>query len=149
MQSRVAPEPKKKPAESKRLDLPQRAFRTAIGNGSAVLDGVDGRTLVARRFREIGAAIAIDLGGESELTEAQKQLVRSVAGLVALRERLDVQAAKGEPIDSGEYCRISNSLRRCLATIGLHRVPKNVGPTLSEVLRGRSDDRAGMETGIA
>jgi hypothetical protein len=37
-----------------------------------------------------------------------------------------VQAAKGKQIDSGEYCTISNTLRRVLSTVGLRRVPREI-----------------------
>jgi hypothetical protein len=89
-----------------------------------VLEGIDGRSYAARRYRELGASLSADLGGD--LTEAQKQLVRSAAGLVVLRERLDVEAANDRPIDYQEYCTISNSLRRVLSTIGLKRIPKDI-----------------------
>jgi hypothetical protein len=71
------------------------------------------------------------------LSEAQLQLVRSAAGLIILRERLDLRALNDERVDVAEYCRISNSLRRVLATIGLQRTAKDVTPTLSEYLRSR------------
>jgi hypothetical protein len=99
---------------------------------------VDGRSTIARRFREVGAAIATDVANsESDLTEAQKQLIRSAAGLVVLREKLDVKSVNDEDVDIGDYTRISNSLTRLLTAIGLERVPRNVTPTLSEYL-GRS-----------
>ena len=107
-------------------DIPHKRVRTAIANGAAILAGVDGRSHVARRYREIGALLASDMGGHGTLTEAQKQLVRSAAGLVVLRERLDVKAVNGEKIDAGEYCSLSNTLRRVLVTIGLKREPKDV-----------------------
>jgi hypothetical protein len=90
------------------------------------LEGVDNRSHTARRYREIGALLASDMGGSDHLTEAERQLVRSAAGLVILRERLDVKAVNGEKIDTGEYCAISNTLRRVLVTCGLKRVPIDI-----------------------
>jgi hypothetical protein len=99
--------------------------RTAIANGGAVLSGVDGRSHVARRYRELGALISSDLGGHDHLTEAQRQLVRSAAGLIVLRERLDVKAVDGQAIPVGEYCTLSNSLLRTLCALGLQRVARD------------------------
>ena len=48
------------------------------------------------------------------------------AGLVVLRESLDVKAARGEKVDSGEYCGIANTLRRMLVTCGIRREPRLV-----------------------
>jgi hypothetical protein len=90
-------------------------------------------------------------GGIDHLTEAQKQLVRSAAGLVVLRERLDVKAVKGESIDAGEYCAVSNTLRRVLTTIGLKREAREINPLDDEVLRyydeamARTDDAETVE----
>src|SRR5262249_27222253 len=109
-----------------RLNVPKKRFKTSIANGSQVLAGVDGRSHVARRYREVSSAIGSDLGGVEHLTEAQLQLIRSAAGLVVLREALDVKAVNGEAISSNDYCKIANGLRRVLTTIGLERVPKEV-----------------------
>jgi hypothetical protein len=107
-------------------DIPHRRVRTAIANGRAVLEGVDGRTHVARRYRELNALISRDVSPNADLTEAQRQLIRSAAGLVVLRERLDVAAVKGKDIDATQYCQISNTLRRVLVTVGLTRVPIDI-----------------------
>jgi|SRR6516225_8642150 hypothetical protein len=95
-------------ARRPRLTSPNERFRTGVANGSRVLDGVDGRSQVARRYREVSSAIGSDLGGSEHLSEAQLQLVRSAAGLVVLRESLDVQANKSGPesVDAGTYCLI-------------------------------------------
>jgi hypothetical protein len=131
--------------ERARSDIPHPRVRTALANGSRVLDGVDGRSHVARRYRELGALISSDLGGSDHLTEAQKQLVRSAAGLIVLRERLDVRAAQGEGVNSGEYCAISNTLRRVLATIGLQRVPIDVTESVEARLARLLEEATGPE----
>ena len=123
-----------KPATRPGLALPNRAFRTALGNGSRVIEGVDGRTLIARRYAEIAGAIADDLGGEEQLTELEKHLVRSVSGMVVLRERLDAEAINGEPVSSSQYCRIANATRRVAATLGLQRRAKDI-TSLGSILR--------------
>jgi hypothetical protein len=118
-----------------KFEIAKSKLRSAVANGSRVLDGIDARSAPARRYRDICAAIAIDLGGLETLSEAQVQLVRSAAGLVVLRERLDAMALNDERVDTAEYTRISNALRRVLATIGLTRVPKDVVPDLRDYIR--------------
>jgi hypothetical protein len=132
------------------FDVPHVRCRTGIATGRDVLNGVDGRSHVARRYREVGALIASDVGGSEHLSEAQKQLVRSAAGLVVLRERLDALAANGEPVDSGEYCALANTLRRLLATLGLQRVAKEIeDPGLVEYERelARLDEAEDVQEG--
>jgi hypothetical protein len=118
--------------------------RTALGNGGE-LAGVDGRSHVARRYRELAALISRDASPNADLTEAQKQLIRSAAGLIVLRERLDVKAIKGEQVDCGEYCSLSNTLRRVLVTIGLDRTPCEVNSTYDDDLADRMYEQACRE----
>jgi hypothetical protein len=132
-----------KPTNGKRLTLPQRTFRTATGAGHRILDGVDGRCSVARRYGEVAASIASDLGGEDHLTELQTHLIRSVAGLVVLRERLDAKVINGEAVNSAVYCRIANSTRRVAVSLGLRRTARDVTPDLDTYIaarRGRRED---------
>lgn len=118
----------KLPPNRRRFEVGPAAVRSAVANGSRLLDGLDGRSAPARRYRDLTATLASDSGGRDNLTEAQFQLIRSAAGLVVLREALDAKALNGEEIDTGDYCRISNSLRRLLSTVGLDRVPRDVTP---------------------
>jgi hypothetical protein len=116
------------------VGVPNKRFRTKLANGRRILEGIDGRSYIARRYKELGALITRDVAPDpDQLTEAQRQLIRSAAGLVVIREALDVKAVNGEPIDAGEYCAVSNTLRRVLISIGLKREPKEVN--------GNSDER--------
>ena len=131
---------KNKHGERKRLVLPSQAFRTSVANGSRILDGVDGRCGTARRYAEVAGAIATDLGGEDHLTELQRHLIRSVSGMVVLRERLDAKSINGENVNTAQYCRLANSTRRVAATLGLSRVARDVTPiNLDEYLASKVD----------
>lgn len=113
-------------AYRERLEITRSKLRSAVSNGRSLLVGIDQRSAPARRYRDVADAIASDLGGHDALSEAQLHLVRSAAGLVVMRERLDAMALNDEKIDTSEYCRLTNSLRRLLATLGLKRVPRDV-----------------------
>ena len=129
--------------DRKRFEITPSKVRSAVANGSRLLDGLDARSAPARRYRDLQHAIAQDLGGPDALTEAQLQLIRSAAGLVVLREALDAKALNGEPIDTAQYTRIANTLRRVLSTIGLQRRPRDVTPTLEEYVRERGIEGVG------
>ena len=113
--------------------------RSAIANGSRLLEAIDARSAPARRFRDLQASMASDLG--NDLTEAQLQLVRTACGLIVMRESLDTQVLNGETINTTQYTNIANSLKRVLMALGLKRVPRDV-TSLGEVLRNghRSDE---------
>lgn len=101
-----------------------------------MLSGVDGRSLMARRFREIHASIESDLGGD--LTEAQRHLIARAATLAIWCEAREAELAQGNDFDAGAYATIANSLRRLLTDLGLERQMRDAAPTLEQYLRDRS-----------
>src|SRR6202035_5603682 len=50
--------------------------RSRVTNGHALLPGIDGRSAVARRYADIIAALVADAGGDAEMSEARRQLIR-------------------------------------------------------------------------
>ena len=111
---------------------PPPEFRTRRGTGAVVLAGVDGRSMMARRFREITSGIESDMGGD--LTEAQKHLCARAATLACWCEQREAELANGEQFDAGEYATISNALRRLLSDLGLERRARDVTPDLQTYL---------------
>ncbi|HJQ59525.1 MAG TPA: hypothetical protein VJ890_21640 [Vineibacter sp.] len=122
----------KKPAKRLSLALPDRRFRTHAGNAAHAIDGVDGRSQVGRRFGQVAAQVAADIGGPEVMSEAQIQLARTTAGLVVLREQLDRRLARRRRVDVADYTRLSNSLTRVLSAIGIKRLPRDVTPPTIE-----------------
>jgi len=117
---------------------PPPEFKTRRGTGAVVLAGVDGRSMMARRFREITSGIEDDLGGD--LTEAQRALLARAATLACWCEEREAELANGEQFDAGEYATISNALRRILSDLGLHRVSRDVTPTLADYINAKGTD---------
>lgn len=116
---------------------PPPEFKTRRGTGAIVLAGVDGRSMMARRFREITSGIEADLGGD--LTEAQRQLLARAATLACWCEERETELAKGEPFDAAEYSTIANAMRRLLTDLGLGRHSKDVTPDLHSYINGRAN----------
>ncbi|MBZ9758425.1 hypothetical protein LB524_24355 [Mesorhizobium sp. ESP6-5] len=97
---------------------------TRIGNGSALLDGIDGRTAGARRYREI----LFRLNGELKLelsrvgrrmTTQQELLLRRAAFLAMWCENIEAKLVNGEDIDIDAFNVATNTLRRILTDTGL------------------------------
>ncbi len=109
-------------------------FRSRVSNGHDLLPGVDGRSLIARRYRDISNALTIDQGG-SDLSEARLQLIRRFAAAAVLAEQMEARLARGETIDIGEHALLVSTLVRVAQRIGIDRIPKNVVPTVAEYLR--------------
>ncbi|MFN3824095.1 MAG: hypothetical protein ACK4RN_08965 [Pseudorhodobacter sp.] len=114
---------------------PPPQFSTRKGTGAVVLAGVDGRSMMARRFREITATIENDLGGD--LSEAQRHLVARAATLACWCEERETELAQGQAFDASQYATIANALRRLLADIGLERKARDV-TDLATYLRGKA-----------
>jgi len=120
--------------------------RSRISNGHDLLPGIDGRSAVARRYRDISGAIIIDQGGIDRCSESRLQLIRRFAAAAVLAEQLEGRLANGEQVDINEHATLSSTLVRLAAKIGIDRVPKDVTPSLHELLQAEADGAPDTET---
>jgi hypothetical protein len=128
----------KSPADSGAVAGCKPAARSKVSNQSATfLDGVDGRSALARRFRDVLAEIISDLGGhDAGLSEVQRQIARRIATIAVECERLEAQAMSGETIDLELYGRLADRLGRACQRLGIKRQARTVG--LVDILEGRA-----------
>lgn len=109
---------------------PNGYFKTKVNNGKALfLEHVDGRTARARRFREEFRALVHQLGGNDEITPAQRHMCRRAAGLTVMAEELEAHwAAATGHFSLLEYVTIAKTERSVLALIGVERRVKTLNP---------------------
>ena len=115
-----------------------RFSRSRITNGTSLLPGIDGRSVWARRCRDVIDLHISDLGGADNVSEAEKSIIRRCATITTELEHLEfLFATNGEatPEQLMLYQTCANSLRRLLEAIGLQRRPRDVGPSLGAMLR--------------
>jgi hypothetical protein len=110
------------------------SYKSKITNGSAWLDGIDGRSAEARRFRDVLSSIISDLGGPDILSEAQRQLARRCALLSIECEKLEALGVRGEQIDLECYGMLTDRLGRCFQRLGLKRQQRDITPSLADIL---------------
>lgn len=116
--------------------------RSAVANGTRMfVEGLDGRSALARRYRDLVATFTSDMGGDP--SESQKQLIRRAASLSVWCEAVEVRLANGEEVDIGSLTTTANSLRRILQDIGLDRRTKDVTPTITEYMDQRAAEKRG------
>lgn len=127
----------KNPRRKNVLAPAKASGRSRVTNGKEYLPGIDGRSVLARRMRDVASQVAADLGGADRLSEAKRQLIRRFAGAAALAEQLEAQVANGKTIDISEHSALTSSLVRISNKIGLTRAMKRV-PTLDEYLASKS-----------
>jgi hypothetical protein len=111
--------------------------RSAISSASALLPGVDQRSALARRYREICEALTADIGGD--LTEAERLTVRSAAALAIRAEVLQAAIVRGEDVSPDDAVRLANASARLLAVLkrGRQHRPAPAPPTLAEYVAAK------------
>jgi hypothetical protein len=113
-----------------------RAFQSAITNGSDLLHDLDHRSAWARRFRDLLRAHISDLGGDDNMSEAERSLVRRASMLTLQLELLEQKFADQDGAATsaqlGDYQRASGALRRILESLGLQRRAVDVTRRLAE-----------------
>ncbi|MGB6078638.1 MAG: hypothetical protein WBF99_04190 [Xanthobacteraceae bacterium] len=113
-----------------------KTARSRLTNGSDLLPGADQRTAQFRRYRDLTAMIATDIGGLDHLSEVKKQLVRRFAATSVLAEQLEARLVEGVTIDVDEHAKLSASLVKLAQRIGLGRHAKTV-PDLQTYLASK------------
>ena len=116
------------------LTKPSRINRSRVSNGKDLfLEGVDGRSALARRWRDVFAQLTSDIGGDP--SEAQNIIIRRATQLAVWCEQAEAEAASGKPLNIGEYATATNTLHRLLTTLGLERRMRDITPNINSYLR--------------
>ena len=142
---RVATEPPKQAknaapnssADPRPVERRSSKQRSRMTNGTALLPDVDGRSAIARRFKDITSGILADQGGADQCSESRLQLVRRFAAAAVLAEQMESRLANGEQIDIQEHALLCSTLTRLAQRIGIERRARDVTPSLSEYLAAR------------
>ena len=109
--------------------------RSRVSNGKDWLVGVDQRSSIARRYRDLMAEAIADAGGLGVCSQARLQLIRRLAALSVQLEQLEARLADGADIDITEYTSLTSTLVRVVSRLGVNRVARDVTPSLAEYLR--------------
>jgi hypothetical protein len=109
--------------------------KSRITNGRDVLPNVDGRSLIARRYRDICSAILVDQGGEDACSESRKQLIRRFSAAAVIAEQMESRLANGEEISIGEHALLCSTLVRVARQIGVNRIARDVSPSLADIIQ--------------
>lgn len=100
------------------------ALRSRVTNRSAVLTGVDGRSAMARRYRDLVDALADQMGGDPG--EVEMLQIRAAATLHLHVEELTARIARGEAVSSEELTRAANGAMRATTALTALR-PRKAG----------------------
>ena len=84
--------------------------RSRVTNGAELLPGIDCRSPVARRYRDLVSAILVDRGGGDYCSESRRQLIRRFAAAACFAEQLEARLVNGEQIDIQQHATLSSTL---------------------------------------
>lgn len=103
------------------------------GVSDLIIDGerVDQRSVVARRWRENIADLAMQIGDHT--TPSEGMLLRRAATFAALCERDEAALMKGKPIDEESYRRNATALGAVLVKLGLAAKSRDVTKAQSKL----------------
>ena len=105
-----------------------------VTNGGALFVEGNVKTREARRFRDLVAAIASDLGGAEHLSTGQMQLARRAALISVTCEGMEYSSVSGKEFDVEAFGRLTDRLGRCFERLGLRRETRDVTQTLEGYL---------------
>jgi hypothetical protein len=130
---KVQPEAMAEISSADRVPIERRKSRqrSKVGNGTALLSGVDGRSAWVRRAKDILSELVSDMGGETNTSAAERHIARRATTMIVELERLERKfalAGEASADDLDVYARIASSMRRLLESIGLRRRPRDVTP---------------------
>ena len=83
---------RRNPPTSDLVDARKLYARSRVSNGKDLLPDIDGRSMVARRYRDIASAIVSDQGGFDHCSESRKQLIRRFAAASVLAEQMEANS---------------------------------------------------------
>jgi hypothetical protein len=122
------------PAENSLVVALPAASRSAKTNDRRQFLAGDGRSVWARRQRDLEVLYADDLGGASALSEFQLGLISTCATLRCELEKLEGRLSVGEPVDLDQFGRLVGHYRRCCETLGVERRKRDLTPTVDAYL---------------
>jgi hypothetical protein len=116
-------------------DVRKQKGRSRTTNHKDLLPGLDGRSSAARRFRDLVSAFIVDMGGADQCSDIKMGLMRRLAAVTVQAEVLEAKMINGEQVDIGTLCTLASTTVRLSQRLGIERVPKLVGPTLTDLIR--------------
>jgi hypothetical protein len=118
--------------------------QSKVSNRRKLLLGIDGRSAVARRFRDIVVDLVHECGGEESLSTAELGLIRQAAAMTLQAEVLETRIVLGNPVSADELVRLSSEARRVINSLN-KRKPEPAAPDLKSYLASLATEAASPE----
>ena len=109
-----------------------RNNRSRVGNGNALLAGIDQRSPQYREYQDAVSDLCAHLGNDPTATE--RAVIEEAAGLVVWCRAERLKLLTGGEFQIGSYTTAVNSLRRLLVDLGLEQRMTDVTPTIDQIV---------------
>jgi hypothetical protein len=107
--------------------------RSRVTNGKDILPNIDGRSLLARRMRDIRDAIIADQGGEEAISEVRRNYIKRFSFLSARTELAEAGYINSDgKIDDVAYNLSVSTMVRVGSRIGIDRRSRDITPALKD-----------------
>jgi hypothetical protein len=111
-----------------RIPRLQGHLSSQVTTGTRVFaTGGDGRSAWTRRWKDLVASHASDLGDEV-LSEGQISLIRRISAMELALEAMEAAMSEGRPVDTDLYGRLVSRLCRALELLGIKRRVQELDP---------------------
>jgi hypothetical protein len=112
--------------------------RSKVTNARAlILDQIDKRSAIYRRYKDVANAILQDQGGIDQASESRKHLIKRFAAAAVLAEQIESRIVNGKSVDISEFAQLCSTLVRITTHLGLERIPKMVDGLITEAIDGK------------
>jgi hypothetical protein len=111
-----------------------RTIRSKSTNDPRFVHGVDGRSKLMRRRRDLIALFVEEFGGESEVSATFMLAVIRAADATAIAENYRARALRGEAIVLDDLVRLENAAVRAVKALSATRQHRDAGPTLADII---------------
>jgi hypothetical protein len=116
--------------------------RSRVANGTAILGGIDGRSVWCRRFKE---NLQDHLSDIPNASIAERSILRRSAVLEVELERMETGfalAGEASAEDLDIYARVAANLRRLLESVGLERRQRDISVDPLDYVRQHNSEPA-------
>jgi hypothetical protein len=125
-------------ADTPKLQARKPTARSRVTNGSKLGSEMDGRTVWARRLRDLIELYSSDIGPIEAIPHSKRSLIRRAAVLTVELERAEVgfaEAGEADPAALTAYQTTSNALRRILDSLDI-KVSLKEASDIAKVIEG-------------
>jgi hypothetical protein len=112
--------------------------RSRVTNAVELLANIDGRSALARRYRDILAQVIADQG-DTGISETQMQLIRRFCASAIMAEAIEAELVEGRKVNIKKHALLSSTMVRLANKIGVQIQAKTIGPSLAGYLADKQE----------